>query len=134
MLTNICASIGRICLALGNGEVTDRLWIDRWGQPMLEHSIRAQIKKRSADAFGRHVWPHLFRAIAATGFVDHAPEDAALVPDLLGHASTQTAHRYYILSTGTLAHRAVQSSLMRRREAAAARLRNADQPAARGTR
>jgi integrase len=56
---------------------------------MLEHSIRAQIKKRSADAFGRHVWPHLFRAIAATGFVDHAPEDAALVPDLLGHASTQ---------------------------------------------
>lgn len=121
-------------LARGNVELTDRLWIDRWGQPMLEHSIRAQIKKRTADAFGRHVWPHLFRAIAATGFVDHAPEEAALVPDLLGHASTQTAHRYYILSKGTLAHRAVQSSLMRRRDAAVARLRKADQPAARRTR
>ncbi len=121
-------------LARGNGEVTDLLWIDRWGQPMLEHSIRAQIKIRTADAFGRHVWPHLFRAIAATGFVDHAPEDAALVPDLLGHASTQTAHKYYVLSTGTLAHKAVQSSLLRRREAAAARLRNADQPGARRSR
>lgn len=121
-------------LAQGNLEVTDRLWINRWGQPMQEPGIRAQIEKRTADAFGRHVWPHLFRAIAATGFVDHAPEEAALVPDLLGHASTQTAHRYYVLSTGTLAHRAVQSSLMRRREAAVARLRNADRHAARGTR
>ena len=121
-------------LARGNVEVTDRLWIGRLGQPMGEAAIRYQIEKRSAYAFGRHVWPHLFRAIAATGFVDHAPEDAALVPDLLGHASTQTAHRYYILSTGALAHRAVQSSLMRRREAAAARARGADQPAARRTR
>ena len=85
--------------------------------------MRTQIEKRSRDALGRHVWPHLFRAIAATGFVDHAPEEAGLLPDLLGHSSTQTAHKYYILSTGTLAHKAVQSSLMRRREAAA--LRNA---------
>lgn len=123
-----------VLLARGNVEATGRLWINRWGQPPQEPGVRAQIKKRTADAFGRHVWPHLFRAIAATGFVDHAPEDAALVPDLLGHANTQTAHRHYILSRGTLAHRAVQSSFMRRREAAAARLRNANQPAGRGPR
>jgi len=42
-------------LARGDLSETDRIWIDRWGQPMLEHSIRAQIEKRSADAFGRHV-------------------------------------------------------------------------------
>jgi integrase/recombinase XerD len=112
-------------LARGKVEVTDRLWINRSGQPLQEPGVRAQIEKRTSDAFGRHVWPHLFRAIAATGVVDHAPEDAALVPDLLGHANTQTAHKYYILSAGTLAHKAVQSSLTRRREAAAARLRNA---------
>ena len=40
--------------------------------------MRTQIEKRSRDALGRHVWPHLFRAIAATGFVDHAPEEAGL--------------------------------------------------------
>lgn len=120
-------------LARGNVEVTERLWIGRLGQPMGEAAIRYQIEKRSSDAFGRHVWPHLFRTIAATGFVDHAPEDAALVTDLLGHASTQTAHRYYVLSTGALAHNAVQSSLTRRRQEAAARLKNADRPAAGGT-
>jgi integrase len=101
---------------------------------MGEAAIRFQIEKRTTDAFGRHVWPHVFRAIAATGFVDHAPEAVALVPDLLGHASTQTAHRHYILSKGTISHKAVQSSLMKRREAAAARLGNADRPIARRTR
>jgi integrase len=112
-------------LARGDFAATDRLWINRWGQPLQEPGIRAQIEKPTSDAFGRHVWPHLFRAIAATGFVDHAPDDAPLVPDLLGHANTQTAHKYYILSTGTLAHKAIQSSLSRRREAAAARLKAA---------
>ena len=100
---------------------------------MGEAAIRYQIEKRSTDAFGRHVWPHLFRAIAATGFVDHAPEEVALVPDLLGHASTQTAHRYYILSTGTLCAQGSTVFPHAQAPAAAARLRNADQPAARGT-
>src|SRR3546814_11932884 len=86
-------------LARGDGRETRSLWINRWGTPASEHVIRDQIEKRTSDAFGRHVWPHLFRAIAGTGFVDHAPAQMALLPALLGHRTVQTSHRYYLLST-----------------------------------
>ncbi|MDD3798841.1 MAG: site-specific integrase [Novosphingobium sp.] len=115
----------RRLLARGKGTKTDRLWIDRWGGVMGDGPIRAQIKKRTCDAFGRHVWPHLFRSIAATSFVDHDPDKVMLVPDLLGHASTQTAAKYYILADASRAHDAVQSALEIRRMAAVARLKGA---------
>ncbi|MCK9541324.1 MAG: site-specific integrase [Novosphingobium sp.] len=110
-------------LARGQGSKTDRLWIDRWGEGMGDRSIRDQIEKRTRDAFGRHVWPHLFRTIAATSFVDHDPDKVMLVSDLLGHASIQTAAKYYILADGARAHDAVQSALEIRRMAAVARLK-----------
>ncbi len=109
-------------LARGVGVPTDRFWIDRFGRPMSESAIRTQIEQRTKAGFGRHVWPHLFRSIAATGFVDHAAGKTGLLPDLLGHASVQTTRRYYVLSEGAEAHRAVQAALLERRRAAAARL------------
>jgi site-specific recombinase XerD len=115
-------------LARGNGDATRRLWISRWGTPMIEHAVRDQIKKRTSDAFGRHVWPHLFRAIAATGMVDHAPEQSGVIPDLLGHGDFYTSKRYYVLSSGTLAHEAVQSTMLELRTAAAARLKARTKP------
>lgn len=113
----------RRLLAQGQGTKTDRLWIDRWGGVMGDRSVRDQIEKRTRDAFGRHVWPHLFRSIAATSFVDHDPDKVMLVSDLLGHTNTQTAAKYYILADGARAHDAVQSALEIRRMAAVARLR-----------
>ena len=113
----------RRLLAQGNGEKTDRLWINRWGHAMQEGAIRTQIEKRTCDAFGRHVWPHLVRSIAATSFVDHDPDMVGLVPDLLGHADHQTAHKYYILADGARAHHAVQSAFEARRMAALDRFR-----------
>ena len=104
-------------IARGKGDATRRLWISRWGTPMAEQSVRDQIKKRTTDAFGRHVWPHLFRAIAATGMIDHAPEQAGALPDLLGHADCYTSKRYYVLSSGALAHEAVQSTMFELRKA-----------------
>ena len=98
-------------------------WIDRWGQPMAEASIRAQIEKRTRDAFGRHVWPHLFRAIAVTGLVDHAPEHFAVAPDLLGHSNDRTTRKHYILSQGMQAHKAVQDAVRNGRAEALARLK-----------
>lgn len=112
-------------LARGNHGPCDNLWISRWGTPMIEHAVRDQIRKRTTAAFGAHVWPHLFRAIAATGMVDHAPGQAGLLPDLLGHGDVQTSQRHYVLSSGTLAHKAVQSTLYDRRKAALARLQQA---------
>jgi site-specific recombinase XerD len=115
-------------LARGNGDPTRHLWISRWGTPMVEHAVRQQIEKRTCDAFGRHVWPHLFRAIAATGMIDHAPEQAGVLPDLLGHGDFQTSKRYYVLSSGALAHEAVQSTMFELRKAAAARLKVGTKP------
>lgn len=113
----------RKLLAHGDGAKTDRLWIDRWGKAMGEHAIRDQIEKRTRDAFGRHIWPHLARSIAATSFVDHDPDMVALVSDLLGHADQRTAHKHYILANAALAHAAVQKALDARRSAAVARLK-----------
>jgi hypothetical protein len=92
---------------------------------MREGPIRAQIEKRTRDAFGRPIWPHLFRSIAATSFVDHDPDKVALVPDLLGHGDPQTPHKYYILAEAARAHEAVQAALADRRAAAVKRLRAA---------
>jgi integrase len=102
---------------------TRRLWIDRWGQPMAEAGMRAQIKTRTRDAFGRHVWPHLFRSIAVTGLVDHAPDQFGVAPDLLGHSNDVTTRKHYLLSKGMEAHRAVQECVLRGRDAALTRRR-----------
>lgn len=113
----------RRLLAHSDGTTTNRLWIDRWGKPMGERAIRDQIEKRTREAFGRHVWPHLMRSIAATSFVDHDPAKVGLVPDLLGHANYQTAHKYYVLANGTRAHTAVQLVFEAKRAAALTRFR-----------
>lgn len=119
----------RRLLAHGDSARTDRLWIDRWSKPMGAWPIRAQIVKRTQDAFGRHIWPHLARSIAATSFVDHDPDMVTLVPDLLGHTVDQTAHKHYILADAARAHAAVQSAFEARRAAAVARLkRQREQP------
>lgn len=110
-------------LARGQSPDAASLWINRWGAAMREGCIRTQIEKRTKAAFGKHIWPHLFRTIAASSFVDHDPEQIALVTDLLGHADQQTAQRYYILADGALAHAAVQSSFEADRAAALARLK-----------
>lgn len=102
---------------------TARLWIDRWGKPMEEAALRAQIEKRSRDAFGRHVWPHLFRSIAVTGLVDHAPDQFGVAPDLLGHSNDVTTRKHYLLSKGMEAHRLVQECVRQGRNAALARRR-----------
>lgn len=115
-------------LALGVGEKTGRLWIDRWGKPMSEAAIRAQIEFNTASAFGRPVWPHLFRAIAVTGVVDEAPEEIGITPDLLGHAGIQTTGRHYILASATRAHQRVQASFLDGRAEALRRLQLPTEP------
>jgi integrase len=102
---------------------TRRLWINKSGRPMGESAVREQIKKRTRAAFGRHIWPHLFRAIAVTGLVDKAPEKIAIGPDLLGHTNEQTMQKHYILARGNQAHRAVQQSLLEERAEAVGRLK-----------
>jgi integrase/recombinase XerD len=111
-----------VLLARGKDAPTRRLWVDRQGTPMSQKAIRNQIKLRTRRAFGRHVWPHLFRHCAVTGLVDTAPEDIAIAPDLLGHSSLQTTQKYYILARGTRAPQAVQKTVSDARQEARRRL------------
>lgn len=103
---------------------TNALWINRFGEQLHSNGIRTQIEKRTRTEFGQHVWPHLFRAAAATGTVDAAPEDIGIASELLGHASIKTTEQHYILARGMVAHRAVQASISASRAEALKRLKN----------
>jgi integrase/recombinase XerD len=79
---------------------------------------QAQIEVRTAQAFGKHVWPHLFRDCAVTELVDSAPEEMGIAADLLGHADLGTTRKHYIQAQGVVAHTRVQGLIARRRAAA----------------
>ncbi len=96
------------------GNIGGHLWINRWGRPMHSSAIRAQIKLRTRDAFGRALWPHLFRDCAVTELVACAPGDIGIAPDLLGHADLQTTKKHYIQAQGMTAHALVQVESRRR--------------------
>jgi integrase/recombinase XerD len=85
---------------------------------MSSTAVRNQLESRTKAAFGKAIWPHLFRDCAVTELVDAAPEQIGLAPDLLGHASLGTTQRHYIQARGMAAHTRVQSLIARRRAAA----------------
>jgi len=99
--------------------IWDHLWLDRWGRPMSSKAIRHQIKGRTKQAFGKALWPHLFRDCAVTELVDVAPEEIGIAPDLLGHSDLRTTRKHYIQAHGMTAHARVQEMIARRRAAAA---------------
>jgi integrase/recombinase XerD len=76
---------------------------------------------RTRRAFGKAIWPHLFRDCAVTELVDSAPEEIGIAPDLLGHADLQTTRKHYIHAQGMTAHLRMQEAIAARRRAAAAR-------------
>jgi integrase/recombinase XerD len=86
--------------ARSHGPAGRHLWINRYGRPMGSGAIRQQIEERTRQAFGKHIWPHLFRDCAVTELVDCAPEEIGIAPDLLGHADLQTTTRHYIQAVG----------------------------------
>lgn len=88
---------------------------------MHNSAIRTQIEARTKEAFGTHVWPHLFRDCAVTELVNCAPEEIGSAPDLLGHADLRTTRRYYIQATAMQAHVRVQELIAARRRAAMSR-------------
>jgi integrase/recombinase XerD len=99
------------------GSTGGHLWLDRGGRPMRSKAIRDQIKSRTRQAFGKAIWPHLFRDCAVTELVDCAPEEIGIAPDLLGHADLQTTKKHYIQAVGMKAHALVQEVIAARRRA-----------------
>jgi integrase/recombinase XerD len=84
-------------------------------------TIRSQIESRTRQAFGKTIWPHLFRDCAVTELVDCAPEEIGIAPlSPLGHAALETTRKHYIQAQGMTAHR-VQELIAARRRAASGR-------------
>jgi len=74
---------------------TNRLWIDRYGTPMDEPAMRMNIKTVTERAFGKALWPHLFRDCLITSLAIEQPELMRIGSVVLGHASFQTAQKHY---------------------------------------
>src|SRR5665213_199289 len=90
-----------------------RLWVNRAGLPMAASAIRAQIKSRTEHAFGRPVWPHLFRACAATSWAIEKPNTVTRSADLLGHANYGTTEKYYIQAGSLESSRRYQKAMLK---------------------
>jgi integrase len=77
----------------------DRLWPSTKGGPLAGEAIYDIICRRTLEAFGFSIHPHLFRDIAATALAREAPDSILLARDLLTHASIDTTSRHYTQSS-----------------------------------
>lgn len=80
---------------LANDEPTNRLWLSDVGRPLTSDGLYRLVCKRTFDAFGKRVNPHLFRACLATSTaVDHGAH-MGLAMTVLDHTSIEVTERYY---------------------------------------
>jgi len=96
--------------------MTMALWVSRWGTAMGEAAVRHQIKLRTQAAFGHAIWPHLFRACAATSLAVGAPEEVRHAAALLGHTTFATTEKYYIQAQTLLAGQSHQQAILELRK------------------
>ena len=72
-----------------------RLWVDRFGKPMREHTLRDLIERYTEARFGIAVWPHLFRDCLLTSVAIDRPDLMQISASLLGHTSIRTGEKHY---------------------------------------
>lgn len=86
----------------GNSKV---LWMSQFGKPMPSASVAQIIKLRTTAAFGQSISSHLMRHIAATGLAEAYSNSSTDIAAVLGHTTTDTAEKHYILGRGVAAVR-----------------------------
>ena len=68
-------------LARADGPGTGgRLWLGRRGKPLSSGAVERLIVARTTEAFGKPIYPRLFRDIAVTELVDCAPDEIGIAP------------------------------------------------------
>lgn len=72
-----------------------RLWVDIYGAPMQEHTLRSLIERYTAKQFGTAIWPHLFRDCLLTSLAEDQPDLMAIGATLLGHVKSDTGEKHY---------------------------------------
>ena len=79
-----------------SGDVAHRrLWVDRFGRPMKENTLRDLIKRYTRNHFGTAIWPHLFRDCLLTSLAEDQPDLIAISATLLGHVTYATGQAHY---------------------------------------
>ncbi len=86
-----------VLIQRGRAGSTHRLWIGKRGEPVSDQTVRKWIKELTAKKFGDAVLPHSFRHAAAVTLTLERPTKAVEAAALLGHASSQTTEKHYIL-------------------------------------
>lgn len=78
-------------------------WINCEGGKVSTWTLTPLIPRLVRERLGRSTNMHLFRDCAATEIVVHDPQHAAIVKDILHHASLQTSQTYYIQARSIVA-------------------------------
>jgi len=74
---------------------SNALWVSNTATALDPNSIPNRIKKHTRAAFGKHLWPHLFRDCAATTIAIDDPKHARSIMNILGHSSLTTSEKHY---------------------------------------
>jgi integrase/recombinase XerD len=93
----------------------EALWISNEGRAMAEVSISNMIKRRTKEAFGVDLSPHLFRDCVVTSVVRDAPASARLTRDLLGHTTLDMTNKHYnqaLMIEASRRHTALMEALL----------------------
>jgi len=72
------------------------LWPSSKGRPLTAAGVYQIVTRRTKQAFGSAIHPHLFRDIAATTLALARPDQALLSRDLLHHADFRMTEKHYL--------------------------------------
>lgn len=100
---------------LGRDRDGDRLWLNRSGRPLAEHTIYIIITELTRRAFGRALNPHYFRHMFATSVSIAEPAVIEGARAVLGHATRLTTQHHYNRATAFTAARTHADIMMRLR-------------------
>jgi integrase/recombinase XerD len=95
-----------------NDQSTNRLWLGQFGRPLTHDALYRRVCKRTYDAFGKQINPHLFRSCLVTSTAIHHGAEMGLAMTVLGHMSSKVTERYYNQAKMIDAIRAYQEILL----------------------
>jgi len=95
-----------------NANGTSRLWLSRNGRPLDDSSLYNVVRKRTYEAFGKPINPHLVRSCLATSTAIHYGANMGLAMTVLGHQSSKVTTRHYNQAKMIDAVRAYQEVLL----------------------
>jgi hypothetical protein len=78
-----------------NAEAMNRLWLSQLGRPLALDSLYSLVCRRTRDAFGKRVNPHLFRSCLGTSTAVHHGAEIGLAMTVLDHKSSEVFERHY---------------------------------------